>query len=173
VALGRPAFFGRKATQVCPCGYFTDPNKPCKCSPAQIEKYLAKISGPLIDRIDIHIEVPPVPYRELRAAREGSDSAGMREQVLRARTIQRERFGNDSTTLNARMSSRLLRKYCALDAAGEALLKQALTELGLSARAHDKILRVSRTIADLAGMENIQPDHVSEAIMYRRLDRRL
>ncbi len=161
------------AMNPCPCGYFTDPNKPCKCSPPQIEKYLARVSGPLIDRIDIHIEVPPVPYRELRGRHEGSDSATMREQVLKAREVQRRRFGEGTTTLNARMSSRLLRKHCALDSSGEALLKQALTELGLSARAHDKILRVARTIADLGGFEDIQSDHVSEAIMYRRLDRQL
>ena len=163
----------RKATRVCPCGYFTDPNKPCKCSPTQIDKYLSRISGPLIDRIDIHIEVPPVPYRELRGDRDGSGSEEMRLQVERARRIQRERFGDRSTTLNARMTSRQLRKVCKLDAAGEQLLKQALTELGLSARAHDKILRVARTIADLAGEEHIRPEHVSEAIMYRRLDRQL
>ncbi|HSW46583.1 MAG TPA: YifB family Mg chelatase-like AAA ATPase, partial [Phycisphaerae bacterium] len=161
------------AMNPCPCGYFTDPNKPCKCSPPQIDKYLSRISGPLIDRIDIHIEVPPVPYRELRADRDGSDSASLRAQVVEARNIQRDRFGRDSTTLNARMSSRLLRKHCKLDAAGEQILKHAMTELGLSARAHDKILRVSRTIADLAASPDIHPDHLSEAIMYRRLDRRL
>jgi magnesium chelatase family protein len=144
-----------------------------KCTPPMIEKYLSRISGPLIDRIDIHIEVPPVPYRELRGAQDGSDSASMREQVVRARQIQHQRYGEHSTTLNGRAGTRHLRKYCALDAAGEALLKQALTELGLSARAHDKILRVARTIADLAGMESIQSEHVSEAIMYRRLDRQL
>jgi len=161
------------AMNPCPCGYFTDPNKPCKCSPNQIDKYLSRISGPLIDRIDIHIEVPPVPYRDLRSQRNGSDSATMRDEVVKARRIQRERFGANSTTLNGQMSSRQLRKCCALDAAGEQLLKQALTELGLSARAHDKILRVARTIADIAGETNILAEHVSEAIMYRRLDRQL
>jgi magnesium chelatase family protein len=161
------------AMNPCPCGYFTDPNKPCKCSPLQIDKYLSRISGPLIDRIDIHIEVPPVPYRELRGEHTGSSSDEMRAQVERARRIQRERFGDTSTILNARMTPKQLRRYCRLDAAGEQLLKQALTELGLSARAHDKILRVARTIADLAAEENIRPEHVSEAIMYRRLDRQL
>ncbi|NLX12983.1 MAG: YifB family Mg chelatase-like AAA ATPase [Phycisphaerales bacterium] len=161
------------AMNPCPCGYFTDPRKPCKCSPTQIDKYLSRISGPLIDRIDIHIEVPPVPYRELRATRDGSDSATLRDQVLKARQVQHERFGRDSTTLNARMSSKQLRKHCRLDEAGEQMLKQALTELGLSARAHDKILRVARTIADLAGEPDLRAEHVSEAIMYRRLDRQL
>jgi magnesium chelatase family protein len=161
------------AMNPCPCGYFTDPNKPCKCSPTQIDKYLSRISGPLIDRIDIHIEVPPVPFRELRSQRDGSDSATLRQRVLETRERQRERFGQSSVTLNARMSSRELRKHCQLDTASEHLLKQALTELGLSARAHDKILRVARTIADLAGVPNIQAEHVSEAIMYRRLDRQL
>ncbi len=161
------------AMNPCPCGYFTDPNKPCKCSPTQIDKYLSRISGPLIDRIDIHIEVPPVPYRELRSTRDGSDSATMREQVLSALRMQRQRFGERSTMLNGQMGSRQLRKHCKLDDAGEQLLKQALTQLGLSARAHDKILRVARTIADLAGEDNVRADHVSEAIMYRRLDRQL
>ncbi len=161
------------AMNPCPCGYLTDPNKPCKCSPNQVEKYLSRISGPLIDRIDIHIEVPPVPFRELRSQKNGTSSATMREQVLLARQAQARRFGPDSTILNGRMSSRQLRQTCKLDEAGEQLLKQALTELGLSARAHDKILRVARTIADLEGKENIQADHVSEAIMYRRLDRQL
>ncbi|NLE60081.1 MAG: YifB family Mg chelatase-like AAA ATPase, partial [Planctomycetes bacterium] len=161
------------AMNPCPCGYFTDPNKPCKCSPLQIDKYLSRISGPLIDRIDIHIEVPPVPYRELRGEHNGSSSDDMRTQVERARQIQRDRFGDKSTILNARMTPKQLRKHCKLDDAGEQLLKQALTELGLSARAHDKILRVARTIADLAGEQYIRPENVSEAIMYRRLDRQL
>ena len=161
------------AMNPCPCGYFTDPNKPCKCSPNQIDRYLSRISGPLIDRIDIHVEVPPVAYRELRSKRDGSDTAAMRDQVIRGLEVQRQRFGPDSTTLNGRMTTRPLRKHCRLDDAGEQMLEQALTELGLSARAHDKILRVARTIADLAGEPNLLADHVTEAIMYRRLDRRL
>jgi len=226
------------AMNPCPCGYLTDPKRECKCSPFQIERYLSRISGPLIDRIDIHVEVPPVPWRQLRAegpAAEGQTSAQIREQVVRARQVQRRRFatatkqdppetataeteavanpksqienrqsatraaqrahsaeaasaaegGNaasqsrianrasSSTTTNATMSSRQVRRYCKLDEAGEALLKQAMTELGLSARAHDKVLRIARTIADIEGEANIQSHHLAEAIQYRRLDRKL
>jgi len=157
----------------CPCGYFTDPRKTCKCSPPQIDKYLAKISGPLIDRIDIHIEVPAVPFRELRSDREGTSSAELREQVVAARRAQARRYGENGVMVNARMGSRQLRAHCKLDDAGELILRQAMGELGLSARAHDKVLRVARTIADLAESEQIQADHVSEAINYRRLDRQL
>jgi len=162
------------AMNPCPCGYYTDPKRPCKCSPTAIERYLSRISGPLIDRIDIHIEVPPVPWRQLRGETDGQSSAQMRGQVLAARTRQRGRFADgDSTTTNGTMSSRQVRKFCKLDSAGELLLKQAMTELGLSARAHDKVLRIARTIADIEGQENIQAHHLAEAIQYRRLDRKL
>jgi magnesium chelatase family protein len=161
------------AMNPCPCGYYGDPRKPCKCSPMFIDRYLARISGPLIDRIDIHIEVPAVPFSELRSRADGTPSETMREQVVRARSIQRQRFGGDSTTTNARMNGRLLRTHCAMDERCELVLQQALNELGLSARAHDKVLRVSRTIADLAGREAIEPDDVMEAVQYRRLDRKL
>ncbi len=161
------------AMNPCPCGYFTDPRKPCKCSPPQIDRYLARLSGPLLERIDIHVEVPAVPIAALREGRPGTDSATMRQQVTRAIAAQRERFGYDSTISNGRMSSRLLRKHCAIDADGERILRQAVSELGLSARAHDKVLRVARTIADLAGEANITATHLSEAIQYRRLDRSL
>jgi magnesium chelatase family protein len=183
------------AMNPCPCGYFTDPKRPCKCSPFMVERYMGRISGPLIDRIDIHVEVGPVAWKQLRGegpAAEGMTSAQMREQVLRARRRQSERFGNGSasaaggngeaksgsngdgqTTTNATMSPRQVRQFCKLDAPGEALLKQAMTELGLSARAHDKILRLSRTIADLEDADRIAAHHVAEAVQYRRLDRKL
>ena len=271
----------------CPCGYYGDAKRPCKCSPFQIERYLSRVSGPLIDRIDIHIEVPAVAWKQLRAdgpAAEGLSSKQMREQVLRAREAQRKRFaqttepasaspgssaspaaslsspssssdaaassnpqsacqGEESarspeirnpqsteptglqrgffesptspsspaaagpssagpavplsqgaqpapffsagagspfpgshangTTTNANMSSRQVRRFCKLDAPGETILKQAMTELGLSARAHDKVLRVARTIADMEGDEDIKSYHVAEAVQYRRLDRKL
>ena len=161
------------AMNPCPCGYLTDPRKACKCSPVQIDRYLARISGPLIDRIDIHIEVPAVPFEELRSRRDGTSSATMREQVLAARARQRERFGDDHRLINARMDGKLLRKHCELDDAGERCLRQAMTELGLSARAHDKILRISRTIADIADRDRVNAEDVLEAVQYRRLDRQL
>jgi magnesium chelatase family protein len=161
------------AMNPCPCGYLGDPKHGCKCPPMQVERYMSRISGPLLDRIDLHIEVPAVPFQELAASADGTSSATMREQVNRAREVQRRRFGADSNRLNSRMSSRQLRKHCILDEQGQALLKTAMEELGLSARAHDRILRVARTIADLAGSAEIRPEHVSEAINYRTLDRKL
>lgn len=161
------------AMNPCPCGYFTDPRKPCKCSAPQIDRYLARISGPLLERIDIHIEVPAVQLAALRDDKPGTDSATMRQDVLRAVARQRERFGPESITTNGRMNSRQLRKFALLDTEGERLLRQAVGELGLSARAHDKVLRVARTIADLAGEQNIKASHLAEAIQYRRLDRAL
>ncbi len=161
------------AMNPCPCGYFTDAQRTCKCSPQQIDRYLSRISGPLVDRIDIHVEVPAVPFSELRARGNGTSSAIMREQVQRTRQRQRERFADDPTVVNGRMSSKVLRDCCRIDAAGETVLKQAMTELGLSARAHDKVLRVARTVADLADQSDISADHLLEAIHYRRLDRQL
>jgi magnesium chelatase family protein len=161
------------AMNPCPCGYLGDPKHVCKCSPMQIERYMGRISGPLLDRIDLHIEVPAVPFQELSANADGTSSIAMREQVSRARQVQRQRFGADSHRLNSRMSSRQLRKHCGLDEEGKNLLKSAMEELGLSARAHDRILRVARTIADLDGSADIKPAHVSEAINYRTLDRKL
>ena len=130
-----------------------------------------ELIGPLIERIDIHVEVPAVPISALRDKQPGTASATLREQVARVLVIQRERFGEGSTTTNGRMTSKQLRKYAAIDSDGERLLHQAVSELGLSARAHDKVLRVARTIADLAGEENVSATHLSESIQYRRLDR--
>jgi magnesium chelatase family protein len=161
------------AMNPCPCGYLGDAKHACKCNPMQIERYMARISGPLLDRIDLHIEVPAVPYQELAARQDGTSSAHMREQVLRARAVQARRFGGDGQRLNSRMNSRQLRRYCILDAEGQRLLQSAMEELGLSARAHDRILRVARTIADLDGSETIRPGHLTEAIGYRSLDRKL
>jgi magnesium chelatase family protein len=157
----------------CPCGYLGDPKHTCKCGPMLIERYMGRISGPLLDRIDLHIEVPAVPYQELAATQDGTSSEVMRSQVLRAREVQARRFGGAGAKLNSRMSSRQLRKHCVLDAEGQKLLQNAMDELGLSARAHDRILRVARTIADLEGSEVIRPGHVVEAIGYRSLDRKL
>ena len=153
-----------------PCGYRGDPRRTCNCSPMQIEKYIGRISGPLLDRIDIHLEVTPVPFRELSDQKPGTTSASMREQVLAAREVQKRRFG-EGKQLNGRMSPRQIRQHCRLQPDAELLLKQAMEEMGLSARAHDKILRVSRTIADLDQSETIGMTHLSEAINYRTLDR--
>lgn len=161
------------AMNPCPCGYLGDAKRTCKCSPPQIERYLGRISGPLLDRIDMHIEVPAVPFEELSGRNEGTSSGVMREQVLRARRRQRERFGGSGTQVNGRMTSRQIRKHCQLDANGSALLKAAMEELGLSARAHDRILRMARTIADLEDCSEIRFEHLSEAIGYRTLDRKL
>lgn len=161
------------AMNPCPCGYLGDLRRPCKCSPMQIEKYLGRISGPLLDRIDLHIEVPSVPFQELSAGADGTPSAAMREQVNRARLTQRFRFGGDGTQVNGRMTGRLLRQHCALEEEGRKLMKQAMEDLGLSARAHDRILRVARTIADLEGSDKVESAHVIEAIGYRTLDRKL
>lgn len=161
------------AMNPCPCGYLGDARHACKCNPLQIERYMGRISGPLLDRIDLHIEVPAVPFQELAAPTEGTTSAQMRAQVQMARARQRERFGAGSARLNGRMTSKQLRKFCVLDELGKTLLRTAMESLGLSARAHDRILRMARTIADLDGTDNIQERHVSEAIAYRSLDRKL
>jgi len=159
------------ALNPCPCGYRNDPRRECHCSVPQIERYMNKISGPLLDRIDIHIEVPAVPYSELSNQRPGTSSDVMREAVTVARGRQESRFAGTSTRQNAHMTSRLVHTCCQLDDACRNLLKTAMSELGLSARAHDKVLRVSRTIADLEDSEAITPTHISEAINYRMLDR--
>ena len=159
------------AMNPCPCGYFGDPTHRCRCTPTQIQHYISRISGPLLDRIDIHVEVPAVRYRELASERKGESSQAIRERVQAARQIQRERFKGTGIRCNADMSTRDIRRYCAVDERSQELLRIAITQLGLSARAYDRILKVSRTIADLEGSERINPEHVSEAIQYRGLDR--
>jgi magnesium chelatase family protein len=160
------------AMNPCPCGYFGDPTRECHCTPPMIQRYVSKISGPLLDRIDIHIEVPAVKYKELRAPSSSEDSAAVRGRVIAAQGRQLERFkGEKKTYCNAQMAPKMIRKHCAISADGEKLLENAVVKLGLSARAHDRILKVSRTIADLDGAENIQAKHLSEAIQYRTLDR--
>ncbi len=161
------------AMNPCPCGYYTDPKKACRCSTTKIKNYLGKISGPLLDRIDIHIELPSVKYKELTDRKDAEPSAAIKARVEKARAIQRERFKAEGIFYNAQMDTKLSKKYCLLDDEAQELLKMAMTELGLSARAYDKILRVSRTIADLAGVENIFAGHISEAVQYRSLDRQL
>jgi magnesium chelatase family protein len=161
------------AMNPCPCGYLGDSRHPCKCNPMQIERYMSRISGPLLDRIDLHIEVPAVPFQELAATADGTPSSSMRQQVVKGREVQRGRFGPESHRLNSRMTSRQLRKFCLLDSEGKKLLQTAMESLGLSARAHDRILRVGRTIADLEASADIKPAHISEAISYRSLDRKL
>jgi len=157
----------------CPCGYYGSDFRRCKCSPGQVERYLSKISGPLIDRIDIHIDVPPVGFGKLRSKTGQLDSATMRTDAVKARAIQANRFGDGRITTNARMTHKQVEKFCKLDVACETLLKQAMTEFGLSARAHDKICKVARTIADLADCVDIKPEHIAEAVSYRKLDRKL
>jgi magnesium chelatase family protein len=159
------------ALNPCPCGYRNDPRRDCSCGSTQIEKYMSKISGPLLDRIDIHIEVPAVPFRELSGDTPGTRSQEMRAQVVKARQIQETRFTGTPTRYNARMAHRQVREFCRLDDTGSNVLKAAVSELGLSARAHDKVLRVARTIADLEGIDRIRSEHVHEAVNYRMLDR--
>ncbi|UCD54772.1 MAG: YifB family Mg chelatase-like AAA ATPase [Candidatus Omnitrophota bacterium] len=160
------------ALNPCPCGYFTDPKKECHCTPYQIQRYLSKISGPLLDRIDIHLNVPRLNYDQLsEKSRKGETSEVIRKRVNKARKIQEKRYKSDSIVFNARLESKELEKYCILDKEGEELLKMAILELGISARAYDKILKVARTIADLEEKETIEASHISEAISYRSLDR--
>ena len=162
------------AMNPCPCGFYSDPNKECTCTQLQIQKYMSKVSGPLLDRIDIHIEVPAVKYKELSASTKGEMSSVIRERVIKARGIQLRRFSKLKNIFNnADMGSKEVRQFCVLDNSGSEILKMATTKLGLSARAYDRILKVSRTIADLDNSENILPQHISEAIQYRSLDREL
>ena len=162
------------ALNPCPCGYRGDSRRSCHCTPPQIERYMSQdISGPLLDRIDIHIEVPSVAFRDLSGGAPGTPSADLRAQVATARAAQAARFDGGRTRHNADMTHRQTRQFCKLDDECQNILKAAMTELGLSARAHDKVLRVARTIADLDQSESIRPTHLNEAINYRMLDRHL
>ena len=156
----------------CPCGYFNHPEKQCTCPPGGVQKYLNKISGPLLDRIDLHVEVTPVAFSELSSTKEYEKSDLIRERVIKARNIQEERYkDNEGVYANAQMSSKMLKEICVINTASQNLLKIAMEKLNLSARAYDRILKVSRTIADLAGSADIKAEHLAEAIQYRSLDR--
>ncbi len=160
------------AMNPCPCGYFNHPKRRCTCSESQIKKYLNRVSGPLIDRFDIQVEVPPVDYDDLTSKSEGEPSADIKVRVNKAREIQTERYKNSATTCNARISDAEFEKYCQISREADELLKNAFETMGLSARAYNRILKVARTIADLSGSENIELTHVAEAVQYRSLDRK-
>jgi magnesium chelatase family protein len=156
----------------CPCGYYNHPEKECVCAPGVVQRYLSKISGPLLDRIDLHVEVVPVSFDEMTANRKVETSEQIRERVVKARELQSQRFKDHKNIYcNAMMQSNMVKQVCEISDAGRALLKTAMERLGLSARAYDRILKVSRTIADLGASEHIQVEHLAEAIQYRSLDR--
>lgn len=156
----------------CPCGYYNHPDRPCLCSPGAVQKYMNKISGPLLDRIDIQIEIVPVPFEKISEQKPSESSLAIRERVIKARAIQAKRFETyEGIHCNAQMTSRLLHEFAVPDSAGLSILKTAMQRLCLSARAYDRILKVSRTIADLDGSERIEVKHLAEAIQYRSLDR--
>ncbi|HEG43792.1 MAG TPA: ATP-binding protein [Phycisphaerales bacterium] len=161
------------AMNPCPCGYHGTSARKCKCTPNQIERYISKISGPLVDRIDIHIDVPPVTFMKLRSKRSGTSSADIKKLVMRARQTQTLRFGDGRLATNSTMSHKEVETHCVLDTESELLLKHAMIEFALSARAHDKICKVARTIADIEGESSIKPEHIAEAVSYRKLDREL
>lgn len=163
---------GKRCPNPCPCGYFGDTRHQCTCTPGQIYRYRHRVSGPLLDRIDIHIEVPAVPYKELSTEYSGEKSEDIRKRVVAARAIQLERFRNDKKIYsNGQMKTRHIKKYCTLQSEAQSILDTAMHKLGLSARAYTRILKLSRTIADLEASEQIQSHHISEAIQYRTLDR--
>jgi magnesium chelatase family protein len=173
VAIDFPASFMLIASMnPCPCGYYNHPDRECTCPPGTVQKYLNKVSGPLLDRIDLHVEVTPVPFSELSTKLPQEHSASIRDRVIKAREIQAERYkNNDGIYANAQISSKMLREICVINTAGQNLLKTAMQKLNLSARAYDRILKVARTIADLAASEEIKIEHLAEAIQYRSLDR--
>jgi magnesium chelatase family protein len=173
IALDFPASFMLIASMnPCPCGYFNHPEKECSCAPGVVQKYLNKVSGPLLDRIDLHVEVTPVDFNQLSSNQEYEKSDQIRERVIKSRLIQADRFKDlDSVFCNAQMSSKTLKQICVIDETSTNMLKRVMEKLNLSARAYDRILKVSRTIADLDFSENIKSEHLAEAIQYRSLDR--
>ena len=173
IALDFPASFMLIASMnPCPCGYFNHPEKECTCPPGMVQKYLNKVSGPLLDRIDLHVEVTPVAFEELSSKQQYEKSEDIRQRVIAARGIQKNRYQKyESVHANAQMSSKMLKEICVIDEAAKQLLKKAMERLNLSARAYDRILKVSRTIADLSFSESIKTEHLAEAIQYRSLDR--
>lgn len=162
-----------RLTHPCPCGYLSDPVHPCSCTPIAIHRYRSRISGPLLDRIDIHIEVPAIKYRELSDRSEAESSAVVAARVERSRLLQLERYQGTKIHCNAQMTPRFIKKYCELDSAGNRMLELVTDRLGFSARTYNRILKVSRTIADLAGSERVCEEHIAEAIQYRSLDRKI
>ena len=163
----------KKATQQCVCGFLTDPQKECICTPLQIQRYRSRVSGPLLDRIDIQIEVPGLRYQELASKDAGESSNVIRQRVNQARKIQLQRFEKSKIHANAQMGAKEIKRYCTVKPDADKLLETAINKLGLSARAYSRVLKVGRTIADLAGAENIEASHIAEAIQYRSLDRRM
>ena len=163
--------FRSSVPQGCPCGYFTDPRHACRCTAQQIQRYRSKISGPLLDRIDIHVEVPAVPRKALLAEMHAEPSETIRQRVVAARMLQIQRFKRTKIYSNAQMANRHIRAHCRIGNDAAVLLESAIERLGLSARAYNRILKISRTIADLNGTADIQTEHVTEAIQYRSLDR--
>ena len=160
------------AMNPCPCGYLSDPIHPCSCTPIAIHRYRSRISGPLLDRIDIHIEVPAVKYRDLADRSEAESSANIAQRVERSRELQLERYNGTKIHCNAQMTPRFIKKYCELDASGNRMLELVTDRLGFSARTYNRILKVARTIADLDAEDNIHEQHIAEAIQYRSLDRK-
>jgi len=161
------------AMNPCVCGFLTDPQKECNCTPLQIQRYRSKVSGPLLDRIDIQVEVPGLRYQELASKDAGENSNAIRERVNQARKIQLQRFEKTKIHANAQMGTREIKRHCLVKEDAEKLLETAINKLGLSARAYSRVLKVGRTIADLAGTENIEASHIAEAIQYRSLDRQM